>query len=356
MLSIILPTYNESKSIKTTIHSILNQLENTNSDYEIIVSDDNSPDKTWEIVQDLSKKNNKIHLLRRYKNRGLSPAVLDAFKIAKGNFFLVMDADGQHDETKIQTMLKEIQNHDIVVGSRYIKDGKIDDWAIHRIFVSKFASYLAYPLLKKKKINDPLSGFFMIKKTLFEKLPQNMNVSGYKILLDILFASPNTVKIKEIPYKFKNRDYGKSKLGSKVIIEYINMLIKQLLKQNLILIKFLTVGSIGTIVNLTLMYILVEYISFSYMLASTISVEISIINNFILNNTWTFSSRKIKNSILNRFLKFNLTSLFSLVINVSILLLLVHFGIWYLIAQFIGIIFAFIINFAINNIWVFKDD
>ncbi len=356
MLSIILPTYNEADSIENTINSILKILIKHNIEYEIIVSDDDSYDKTWKIVENLSKKNNKIKLLRRFKDKGLSNSVVDAFKIAKGDYFLVMDADGQHDENIIPKMYREIKNHDIVVGSRYVKEGNMGNFPWYRIFISKFAWFLAYPLLLNKNIKDSMSGFFMIKKELYYDVLAKLQISGYKILLDILFVSPNTIKIKEIGYTFRLRKHGKSKLGINLIFNTLEMFIIQYLKQNQILIRFAIVGFIGIIINLFTLYSLVEFLKTNYLIASAIAIELSIINNFFLNNYWTFESRKIKTSVINLFLKFNLVSLIALSANVLVMHILVNMNYWYILAQFIGILVAFLINFIINNKWVFKNE
>lgn len=356
MLSIILPTYNEKDSIKKTIFSIVKILKQNNIRYEIIVSDDNSPDKTWEVVDNLSKTNKNIKILRRFENKGLSNSVIDAFQIANGQNLLVMDADGQHDEKIIPKMLEKIKTSDIIIGSRYTKNGSCGDFPFYRKIISKSASLLAYPFLMKKNTTDPMSGFFMLRKSTYMQALPHLQISGYKILLDILFASPKTIKISEVSYVFKNREFGTSKLGIGVIFDYIEMLILQFLKQNKTLIKFLIVGASGIVINLTTLYILVEYFSLNNILSSSVAVELSIVNNFFLNNHWTFIHRKKTNTILERFMKFNLVSLSSLIVNVTIMTILTNLGLWYIYAQFFGILVAFVINYIINNKWTFKKE
>lgn len=354
MLSVIVPTYNESESILNTITRIKKELSKNQIKYEIIVSDDDSPDKTWEIVERLSKEDSTIKIIRRLNNKGLSPAVIDAFKIAKGKYFLVLDADGQHDESKIPSMLKQIEKNDIVIASRYKKENGVKNWSFSRILMSRFASYLAYPLIKQKNITDPMSGFFMVRKGLFYEVQDCLRTKGFKILLDILFCSKKETKVSEVPYIFKKRKKGRSKFGVRVQSEYLSMISKRYINKYETLLKFIIVGAIGTIINLAAMYSLVEYFNLNYILASAIAVEVSIINNFILNNLWTFKGKKLMSSTVSRFLKFNTASILALTINVATLYLLVRLGIWYLIAQFIGIVLAFGINFIINIRWVFK--
>jgi dolichol-phosphate mannosyltransferase len=355
MLSVILPTFNESQIIKKTIFDIQQELNLLDIQYEIIVVDDNSPDKTWQIVKNLNEKDQRIQLLRRYKNKGLTASILDGFEIATGDYFLVMDADGQHDEKKISLMLKEIQNNDLVIGSRYIKGGSVGNWNFFRLFLSRIATYLSYPLISKKKITDPMAGFFLIKKSLYEKNKRKLKQNkGFKILLDILFLLDNKVKIKEIPYKFKTRKVGESKLNFNVKILYLKIIFKQYLKVYDTLIKFLIVGFIGIIVNLTLLFFFIEFLKFNELIASFLAIEFSIINNFLLHNYWTFSLRELKSFILIRFFKFNLISFLSMIVNLSVFFVFFKMGIWYIFAQFIGIVCAFFINFIVNTKWVFQ--
>ena len=354
MLSIIIPTYNEKESILKTIEKIIKTIPK-NQKYEIIVSDDNSSDKTWEIVEKYSikTKNKNIKTLRRMSNRGLTPAVIDGYKLAKGDYFLVIDADGQHDEKIIPNMLTEIKKNDIVIGSRYIKGGGIKDWSKTRLFVSKFASLLAKPILKHK-IKDPMSGYFMIKKEVFEKIKDKLNSKGYKVLLEIVFNSKN-IKIKETPYTFQKREEGESKLSSKVIFEYLQLLIKYGIKKYNLFLKFCVVGLIGTIVNEGLLYFLTSRANLAYFYSGAIAIETSIITNFIMNNYWTWKSRETHQGFFKKLSKYNLVSLLALTINLGVLISFTEiFKINYLISNLIGIVLAIGINFSINNKWTFK--
>ncbi len=351
MISIVLPTYNERDVISKTIKDIIKVLPSKTA-YEIIVADDDSPDKTRDIVKKDFSNNKHVKVLRRVnKKRGLAPAVIDAFSIAKGDYFLVMDADGQHDQTKISKMISAINHSDIVIGSRFIKGGSVQGWSKKRILVSKFAALMAKPLLSSK-VSDPMSGFFMISKKAFLESKKDINPSGYKILLEFLFALPNA-KISEVAFKFGLRKQGESKLGGKVIIEYIKMLLVQGLKKYNKFLKFCIVGGIGVVINIGLLYTLTEYIGLFYLASSAIAIEISIISNFILNNFWTW--KKSKTGFSKKFLQFNLVSIAALVINLAVLFTLTEiFELWYILSQLAGIVLATLINFYLNDKWTFK--
>ncbi|MGM5480219.1 MAG: glycosyltransferase [Nanobdellota archaeon] len=356
MLSIIIPTFNERDIILQTISSIQDAIDN-NFPYEIIVADDDSPDKTWKLVDTASKKDSHIRFLRRKgKQKGLSRSVVDGFDHAKGDYFLVIDADGQHDEKIIPRMYDKAKSSDVVVASRFIKGGGVSDWSKSRLLISRSFSLLSRPLLKAKT-SDPMSGFFLVKKTVYEKVKNDLDLSGYKILLALLFASQKykKPKVKEVPYMFRPRELGESKASLKVAFQYIGMLFKQAYCSNRKFLKFAVVGTSGVLVNYAVLILFKEIVGLYLLFASAIAVETSIITNFLLNNFWTWKSNRHTNSFAGRFLRFNLVSLIALALNVSILFVLTEYvGMWYIIANAFGILVGMLVNFSMNDKWTFK--
>lgn len=351
MISIVIPTYNEREAIISTIEKIRKVL-GKKYEYEIIVTDDDSPDKTWELVAKKYKNVSQVRSIRRLNGKhGLAPSVIEAFEKAKGDAFIVTDADAQHDLTKIPDLIEKSKKADIVIGSRFIPGGSVQGWSKKRIFISKTAALMSRPLLSQK-VSDPMSGFFLIKKSLFNKIKNKINPEGYKILLEFLFAAPKA-KIAEVAYKFGLREQGESKLGNKVIVEYIKMLIRQGWKKYGKFIRFCIVGGSGVIVNVGLLYLLTEFAGLYYLISSAIAIETSIITNFILNNYWTWKSKH--KGFFGRLVKFNIVSLAALVINMGILFFLTEVaGIWYILSNLIGIAVATIVNFWFNDKWTFK--
>jgi dolichol-phosphate mannosyltransferase len=352
-LSVVIPTFNEKESIERTIEKVRGVLDDQVKDkgkeefkYEIVVCDDDSPDKTADVARNMADK-----VIVRKSNKGLSQAVIEGFNFAKGEYMLVMDADGQHDEKAITKMIKYADKYELIIGSRYNKKGSTKDWSFIRLAMSRFASYLAYPLISRKKITDPMSGFFMIKKDLFLSIKDKINTKGFKILLDILFCIDEKVKIKEVGYSFNKRERGVSKLGFGVKIDYLKMIFFEYLKQYNTFIKFSIVGTLGVFINLLVLFMLVELVNFKPIIASIVAIEMSIVNNFLLNNKWTFNYDNFK---FSRFLKFNMVSIGTLAVNLIVFALLLEFGVYYVLAQFVGIVFAFLLNFFVNVKWVFK--
>ncbi|NQU17520.1 MAG: polyprenol monophosphomannose synthase [Candidatus Saganbacteria bacterium] len=213
MLSIIVPTYNERKNLKELCERIFKVVPN---DTELIIVDDNSEDGTIELAKHLSQKSN-ITILSRPGRMGLSSAVIDGFKIAKGNILAVMDADLQHPPEALPKMLARIQGKkaDFVIGSRLVKGGGSKDWPWYRKIISLVARIPAMPLTK---IKDLTSGLFMLKKEVIDGV--KLNPIGFKICLEII-CKGNYKNIEEFPIMFGERRGGKSKLGNRQIFEYL---------------------------------------------------------------------------------------------------------------------------------------
>jgi dolichol-phosphate mannosyltransferase len=213
MISIILPTYNEAKNILKLMEDLRFNLKDRK--YEIIVVDDNSQDNTAKVVLGM-KKRFPVKVIMRGSKLGLSSAVIAGINSAKGDMICVMDADLSHPASLIPKLIRAVESgSDLVIGSRLVKDGGVENWPFHRKLISWFATLLAMPLTRVK---DPMSGFFLFKKEIL--VNAKLNPLSYKILLEILVKGKQK-KVKEIPYMFRNREMGKSKIGFRVYFDYL---------------------------------------------------------------------------------------------------------------------------------------
>lgn len=216
MISIIIPTYNERENIESLIKRIFTISNKNRLNIEVVVVDDNSRDGTAEVVMLLSKKY-KIKLLERPKKMGLTSAVIDGLKLAKGNIIGVMDADFSHPPEKIPYLVKALNENDIAIGSRFVKGGKLVKRSKFRHLVTKIAILLA-KLVLGLNVKDPISGYFFLKRDVIEKT--KIKSKGFKILLNILAKNKNK-KIIEIPITHVERKKGRSKFGFLEVINYI---------------------------------------------------------------------------------------------------------------------------------------
>ncbi len=350
LISIIIPTYNEAENIADLIESLERNFKKHNlNDFEIIVVDDNSPDRTWKIVEELSSSDRRIRLVKRINERGLASAVLKGISESRGEYILIMDADFQHPPEIAPKLVKSAinENADIVVASRYIKGGGVEGWSKVRLFISKFATFLAYAAVRESRYTtDPLSGFFVVRKSFVEK--RKLNPRGYKILLEIIARNPPwKPKVIDIPYVFGNRRSGKSKLGANTIVNYL----LHLLDLSTIT-KFAIVGFLGTLINLGIMDLVMK-LSKSYDLGSVLGIETSILGNFVLNDIWTFR-KKLSGKAMARLAGYHGSSLGSAITTyVTMKILHVFLGINPLLGQLIGILAGFAVNYSLSSrvIW-----
>lgn len=351
-LSLIIPTYNEKDNIQKLLLKLKEEFYQNKIDSEIIIVDDNSPDGTGQILEDLKTKYQNLKVIHRNGKLGLSSAVLEGFKIAEGDIIGVMDADLSHPTEKINEMLEDIiKGSDLVIGSRYVAGGKIEGWSLYRKLLSKGATILARVFTSVK---DPMSGFFMTRKEIITN--NTINPKGFKILLELLIKS-DYKNIIEIPIVFNNRTVGESKAGIKEIIFYLQNLFSYLpYKKQVVLefFRFAFVGLVGTIINITILYLFTERLKIYYLFSAIFSFIIAATINFIFNKIWTFNE-KIFTKIIEKYAQFLTVSLIALLLNIIFLYILTEFvKIYYIISQVIAIGISLIINFIGNKIWTFQ--
>jgi len=257
-LSVISPTLNEAGNIPALVEQLERALSDI--DHEILIVDDNSADGTWSVAQKIAETNPRVRAIRRTQDPGLGLAVIDGFSDAKGDILACIDADLQHDPAILPKMLDELQRGaDVVVGSRHVDGGSTGEWDRFRRFQSWIATRTAQ-LLLGIRLRDPMSGYFLLSRTDFLEVKDDLNANGFKILLEIL-AGLRTSRIKEVPYTFRLRSKGQSKLSSRVIFQYFQQVWRLCSSSRYHSIRFLksaVVGSIGVLINLVVMAALLK--------------------------------------------------------------------------------------------------
>jgi dolichol-phosphate mannosyltransferase len=218
--SLVVPTYNEAENIIPFLQGVHAALGNRS--HEVIVVDDDSPDRTGAIADEFEAGQPWVQVIHRSHERGLSSAVLAGFERAGGEYLAVMDADLSHDESILQSLLEALENGaDIAVGSRRVKGGGATAWPWYRRLMSNIATGVARVLLRLP-LADPMSGYFIVRRPIYELCKERLRPTGYKILVEICHRIPDA-SVREIPYIFKDRKQGYSKLSGKVAAEYLKM-------------------------------------------------------------------------------------------------------------------------------------
>lgn len=213
--SLVIPTYNEAANIESLCRLLVEVFLKNNIDFEVIIVDDNSPDRTWEIAQAIAEKDKRISVIRRANEKGLATAVIAGWKSAKGIILGVMDGDLQQAPEAIPLLLNKLNEDpliDIVIASRNLKGAYVLRQSVWRRFVSWSGTFISIHLLPEllAQVSDPMSGFFILRKEVISN--KVLTPWGYKILLEVL-AKGSYRKVAEVPYIFAERKKGASKAG-----------------------------------------------------------------------------------------------------------------------------------------------
>ncbi len=354
-ISILVPTYNEHDNVTALVERLGKALAGRK--YEIVFIDDNSKDGTAEAARELASKY-PVKVIVRTTERGLGSAVVHGFNVTTSDILCVIDADLQHPPEVVTDLIKAIENGaDLAIGSRYVKGGGCEGWSLTRRIISKGAIFLSHLFLPRTRgIRDPMAGFFMLRRSVVQGA--RLQPTGYKILLEILIEG-KFKKVSEVPYMFKVREKGESKLKAKTQIDYLKHLYSLMKRSGELLrfIKFIVVGGSGVVVNLGTYTLLTRLLHMNEYGAQAIAFETSVISNFLFNNFFTFADRRANrvSNLLGKFIKFNLISLAGYGIQAASLWLF-HFVIGWndIVANGIGIIIATLWNYLLNMLWTWK--
>ncbi len=332
-LSLVIPTFNESKNILPLVEQLERLLDPIlGESYELIVVDDDSPDRTWEIVLAASAEHPRVRVMRRRGERGLSTAVVRGWQAARGAVLGVMDADLQHPPEVNLRLLAEIERGaDLATASRHVEGGGVSDWSFGRRVLSRGAQLIGLLLLPSVlgRLSDPMSGYFMLRRSTVAGV--KLDPLGYKILIEVV-ARGRAAWIGEVGYVFQERREGQSKVTWRLYVQYLKHLLKlrvATLRDSRFL-KFCIVGGSGVIVDMGLLFLLSDPHTLGWGLTRSkiVAAETAMISNFVLNDVWTFGdvAQPGLRWRLRRFLGFNIISSAGLVLNVLLLNLLFNYG------------------------------
>jgi dolichol-phosphate mannosyltransferase len=220
-LSVVTPTFNEAANVERFVRTVSDVLRGIR--HEIVIADDDSPDQTWRVAEEMTKRFPTVRVLRRQGRRSLAGSVIDGFGMASGEAVACMDADLQHDPAILPAMLAELRaGAELVVGCRYMPGGGTTKWNWVRRFESWTATRLAQACLGLK-LRDPMSGYFMLRREDFLAVRHQLSAQGFKILVEIA-ARLRPERIAEVPYVFGPRLAGVSKLTASVALDYVAQL------------------------------------------------------------------------------------------------------------------------------------
>jgi dolichol-phosphate mannosyltransferase len=355
-LSVVVPTFEEAANILELYRRLAATLGG--KDWELIVVDDDSPDGTADVARSLEREGHPVRVIQRIGRRGLSSAVIEGMMASSARYLAVIDADLQHDENLLPEMLAVLEQGeaDLVVGSRYLDAGGTGEWSAERVRMSRLATRIAGQALRVR-VTDPMSGFFMIERQAWMRAVRRLSGEGYKILIDILASSPEPLRIRELPYVFRPRLRGESKLDSAVLYEYLVLLVDKTLGRFVParLIMFVMVGAVGVVVHYAAFALAFFALAASFLAAQTIATLTAMTGNYWLNNLLTYRDVRRRGwAFLTGLAGFYLVCSIGLVANVGIASYAFSLDYRWWLSAFAGIVVGTIWNFAASSIFVWQ--
>jgi dolichol-phosphate mannosyltransferase len=355
-LSVIVPTFNECENIPLLVEQVRQALVGVA--WEMIVVDDDSPDGTAEVARRIGAGDIRIRCLRRVGRRGLSGACLEGMLASQAQFAAVLDADLQHDEKLLLPMLMKMRGGeaDVVIGTRYADGGSADAFSAKRKWFSLLATRIANVVLGRK-LSDPLSGFFMLRRNVVEEIAPKLSTQGFKILLDIVSTAGKSLRIVELPYQFGARYRGSSKLDTRIALDYAGLVLAKA-TSNLLSLRFVffcLVGLIGIAVHFAVLSIGVAFIGLTFEWAQTLAIAVAIANNFALNNAITYRDQRLTGvNYLVGLLLFYVISSIGAVSNLSVgSWLFSHEQTWW-VSGLGGAAMSVVWNYAVSSMMVWR--
>jgi len=355
-LAIVLPTFNERGNVGPLVDCLEKTLAGIH--YEVIFVDDDSPDGTADAVRKVAERHDNVRVLHRIGRRGLSSACIEGILAASAPYVAVMDADLQHDESILPEMLRRIreENLDLVVGSRNIAGGSMGQFAAWRVKLSQLGRRLSL-MGAEHPLSDPMSGFFMVRFTAFERFAHRLSAIGFKILLDMVLSADRGLRIGEVGYSFRQREHGESKLDIMVGLEYFELLADKHFGDlvNVRFVLFGILGAVGVGIHLLILWELLRVVGLSFAKGQAITTVIVMILNYVLNNSVTYRDRRLRGwKFWGGLLTFCLACALGVVVNVAIANEAFQRGVPWVLAAFTGLLFSAIWNYGVTSVTTWR--
>lgn len=366
-LAVIVPSYNERGNIELLYEKVAVALGDT--PWEMIVVDDNSPDGTADVVNELSRVYANIRCVRRFGRRGLASACVEGMAVTAAPYVAVIDADHQHDETILPQMLaKALNGADLVVGSRFAEGGSAGDGlSATRLSGSNLANRLA-GMIAGQAVSDPMSGFFLMRREAALEAAPKLASDGFKILIDLIVTSARMgkpLKIAEVPYTFRPRHAGESKMNPLIVIQYLGLWVSKMTAGALppSFLLFGLVGGTGVVVHLATLWFFTTVLIQGEVVSQTTEFLVSQIAatliamgwNFVLNNNLTYADRKLKGTrLVTGFLSFCAICALGGIANISVANAIYQWDHQTFVAGLSGAIMSSVFNYAVTRAFTWK--
>jgi dolichol-phosphate mannosyltransferase len=351
-VSVVVPTFNEAGNIAILVARVAQNLEGVG--WEIVVVDDDSPDGTSDLARRIADGDRRVRIIQRIGRRGLASACIEGIQASTAPYVAVIDADLQHDETLLADMLAMLRARraDCVVGSRYLEDGEVTGWHRHRVAASRLATRLT-TLLTRARLTDPMSGFFMIRRDAILPLIPRLSGIGFKILLDIVLTAPSSLRVVEMPYRFRPRERDQSKFDARAAYDFAYLIVDKTAGRWVPtrFLSFAAVGTFGLVVHLATVWFLFGLLRMGFQGAQIAATLVAMTSNFVLNNELTYRDRRLRGrDLLRGWVTFVLACSIGALANVAVATQLFAGDRTWWLASSAGILVGAIWNYAATRI------
>jgi dolichol-phosphate mannosyltransferase len=355
-LAVVVPTLNELDNIRPFLERLEKALAGVA--WEAVFVDDDSKDGTAQLIREIARKDARIRCVQRLGRRGLSSACVEGVLSSAAPYIAVIDADMQHDERLLPDMLRILSggDTDVVVGSRYMQGGGTGSWDRKRVLISRFATRLS-AVVVRASLTDPMSGFFMFRRDAFEQSMRRLSQHGFKILVDFFASAPRPLKFKELPYEFRERQFGESKLDAMVAWEYLMLIMDKLFGRYIPVrfVLFSAVGTLGLVVHMAVLAATHVGLGLSFVAGQSTATGVAMISNFALNNALTYRDQRLRGwRFLRGLVSFALVCAVGAAANVGVGNYLFQTeGSWWL-AGIAGVVVGAVWNYAVSSVFTWK--
>ena len=296
-LCVVVPVLNERDNIGPLVERLRATLDGLA--WEAVFVDDGSMDGTRAMVAAIGPGDSRVRLLCRTGRRGLASAFIEGVQCSLSPYVAAMDGDLQHEEALLPQMLTALRSGgvDIVVSNRYMAGcdlnvGSGGAWSRRRASLSGFATRLSHVVLRAE-VTDPMSGFFMLSRAVFDRAAPRLSAVGFKILLDLLASLPEPPRVRELPYSFRARVAGTSKLDAGMLFDFVLLLDKLVgAAVPVRFVLFALIGAFGLVAHLAVLRVGLTWGGLGFPAAQAVATACAIAGNFALNNLFTFRDRK----------------------------------------------------------------
>lgn len=355
-LAVVVPTYNERENVPLLISALREALGDLR--WEVVFVDDDSPDGTAEIIDEFARWDGSVRLLRRVGRRGLSSACIEGALATSASVIAVMDADMQHDERVLPLMLARLREEglDVVVGTRNAQGGSMGEFSARRRFLSRVGQKISAAVCRCE-LSDPMSGFFLFRRSFFLEVVHRLHGGGFKILVDMLASSERPVRLAEVGYQFRGRVHGESKLDLNNGIELL-FLVASKLTGDVVPSRFAVfalVGAVGLVTHMLCLGLLLRGLHWSFNEAQSVAAFVAMTENFFVNNLITYRDRSLHGSrLVTGLMSFWLACSFGAWANVSFARSLLQSGMPWIVAGAAGIVLGSVWNYTVSSLFTWQ--